>query len=134
MTALIHAGCFISGLYLEGAEWDIDNGCLVKSRPKVLVVPLPILKVIPTESRHLRLQVGHQARREILVIMTGVGHRALAWQYLNVYFKIILLLHFYRIQLSEILPVLYATEYLANSGVHHLTEEECNGRGLGVRG
>ncbi|TWW60421.1 Dynein heavy chain 10, axonemal [Takifugu flavidus] len=49
-------GCFISGLYLEGADWDMENGCLVKSRPKVLVVPLPILKVIPTESCHLSLQ------------------------------------------------------------------------------
>lgn len=52
-----HEGCFVSGLYLEGAEWDTENGCLVKSRPKVLVVQLPILKVIPTESRHLSLQV-----------------------------------------------------------------------------
>lgn len=54
---LFDPGCFISGLYLEGADWDMENGCLVKSKPKVLVVPLPILKVIPTESRHLSLQV-----------------------------------------------------------------------------
>lgn len=51
------AGCLVSGLYLEGAEWDSENGCLVKSRPKVLVVQLPILKVIPTKSCHLSLQV-----------------------------------------------------------------------------
>lgn len=41
------AGCFVSGLYLEGADWDTDRGCLIKSKPKVLVVNLPILKVIP---------------------------------------------------------------------------------------
>uniref|UniRef100_H3DEJ9 Dynein axonemal heavy chain 10 n=1 Tax=Tetraodon nigroviridis TaxID=99883 RepID=H3DEJ9_TETNG len=49
-------GCFISGLYLEGAEWDTEEGCLVRSRPKVLLAQLPILKVIPAQSRHLSLQ------------------------------------------------------------------------------
>ncbi|TNN52939.1 Dynein heavy chain 10, axonemal [Liparis tanakae] len=49
-------GCFVSGLYLEGADWDMEEGCLVKSQPKVLVVELPILKVIPIEAHHLRLQ------------------------------------------------------------------------------
>lgn len=47
----------MSGLYLEGADWDTEEGCLVRSKPKVLVVELPILKVIPIEARHLRLQV-----------------------------------------------------------------------------
>ncbi|XP_063753564.1 dynein axonemal heavy chain 10 [Eleginops maclovinus] len=49
-------GCYVSGLYLEGADWDTEEGCLVKSQPKVLVVELPILKVIPIEARRLRLQ------------------------------------------------------------------------------
>ncbi|KAM3867513.1 dynein axonemal heavy chain 10 [Diretmus argenteus] len=49
-------GCFVSGLYLEGADWDIEKSCLLRSKPKVLVVPLPILKVIPIETRRLRLQ------------------------------------------------------------------------------
>ena len=54
---LSHLGCFVSGLYLEGADWDIERGCLVKSKPKVLVVDLPILKIIPTEGHRLKLQV-----------------------------------------------------------------------------
>ncbi|XP_061623123.1 dynein axonemal heavy chain 10-like [Phyllopteryx taeniolatus] len=49
-------GCFVSGLYLEGADWDTDVGCLVKSKPKVLEVELPILRVIPIETQRLRLQ------------------------------------------------------------------------------
>ncbi|XP_061907301.1 dynein axonemal heavy chain 10-like isoform X1 [Entelurus aequoreus] len=49
-------GCFVSGLYLEGADWDMEMDCLVKSKPKVLEVQLPILRVIPTETRRLRLQ------------------------------------------------------------------------------
>uniref|UniRef100_A0A673CHG9 Dynein axonemal heavy chain 10 n=1 Tax=Sphaeramia orbicularis TaxID=375764 RepID=A0A673CHG9_9TELE len=49
-------GCFVSGLYLEGADWDVEKGCIVRSKPKVLVVELPILKIIPIEARRLRLQ------------------------------------------------------------------------------
>uniref|UniRef100_A0A8C9TU55 Dynein axonemal heavy chain 10 n=1 Tax=Scleropages formosus TaxID=113540 RepID=A0A8C9TU55_SCLFO len=49
-------GCFVSGLYLEGADWDIEEGCLVRSKPKVLVVQLPVLKVIPIEAHRLKLQ------------------------------------------------------------------------------
>nr|XP_061842332.1 dynein axonemal heavy chain 10-like isoform X1 [Nerophis lumbriciformis] len=49
-------GCFVSGLYLEGADWDMEMDCLVKSKPKVLEVQLPILRVIPIETRRLRLQ------------------------------------------------------------------------------
>lgn len=48
----------MSGLYLEGADWDLERGCLVKSKPKVLVVDLPILKIIPIEAHRLKLQVG----------------------------------------------------------------------------
>ncbi|XP_062480123.1 dynein axonemal heavy chain 10 isoform X3 [Pezoporus occidentalis] len=49
-------GCFVSGLFLEGADWDMEHGCLVKSKPRVLVVELPILNIIPTEAHRLRLQ------------------------------------------------------------------------------
>ncbi|XP_073737373.1 dynein axonemal heavy chain 10 [Callorhinus ursinus] len=49
-------GCFVSGLYLEGADWDTERGCLIKSKPKVLVVDLPILKIIPIEAHRLKLQ------------------------------------------------------------------------------
>ncbi|XP_069379878.1 dynein axonemal heavy chain 10 isoform X1 [Paralichthys olivaceus] len=49
-------GCFVSGMYLEGADWDMEKGCLVKSKPKVLVAELPILKVIPIEAHRLSLQ------------------------------------------------------------------------------
>ncbi|MEQ2264381.1 Dynein heavy chain 10, axonemal [Xenotaenia resolanae] len=49
-------GCFVSGLFLEGADWDMENSCLMKSKPKALVVELPVLRVIPVETRRLRLQ------------------------------------------------------------------------------
>ncbi|XP_067862341.1 dynein axonemal heavy chain 10 [Heptranchias perlo] len=49
-------GCFISGLYLEGANWDIEESCLIRSKPKELVMELPVLKVIPIETHRLKLQ------------------------------------------------------------------------------
>ncbi|KZC13452.1 Dynein heavy chain 10, axonemal [Dufourea novaeangliae] len=49
-------GCYVSGLYLEGARWDMVDQCLKRSRPKVLVEELPILIIIPIEAHRLRLQ------------------------------------------------------------------------------
>ena len=50
-------GCFVHGLYLEGAGWDSKRSCLVKQNPKELIKELPIMKVIPIESHKLKLQV-----------------------------------------------------------------------------
>ncbi|XP_068013204.1 dynein axonemal heavy chain 10, partial [Melanerpes formicivorus] len=49
-------GCFVSGLFLEGADWDMEQRCLTRSKPGVLVVELPVLKIIPTEAHRLRLK------------------------------------------------------------------------------
>jgi dynein heavy chain len=49
-------GCYVQGLYMEGASWDLERGCLAKQEPKVLVVELPILEIIPVENSKLKLQ------------------------------------------------------------------------------
>lgn len=56
VTERAHSGCFVSGLYLEGASWDLEAGCLRRPKPKVLVEELPVLKVIPIEGHRLKLQ------------------------------------------------------------------------------
>ena len=43
MTEKAPSGCYVSGLFLEGAKWDLKEGCLNKSLPKVLIEELPIL-------------------------------------------------------------------------------------------
>lgn len=48
-------GCYISGLFIEGAGWSIEHNALVKSNN--LVEPLPILRVIPMERHKLQTQV-----------------------------------------------------------------------------
>ena len=50
------SGCYVIGLYLEGAGWDVLNACLIPQEPKVLVVDLPVLQVIPVETSKLKLQ------------------------------------------------------------------------------
>jgi dynein heavy chain len=50
------SGCYVSGLYLEGAAWDRASGCIKPQAPKQLIEALPILRVIPIEAHKLKLQ------------------------------------------------------------------------------
>jgi len=54
--ARLEYGCYIVGLYLEGAAWDHENSRLQRQKPKVSVVELPILQVIPVEASRLKLK------------------------------------------------------------------------------
>jgi dynein heavy chain len=49
-------GCYVTGLTLEGAAWDLKDSCLKAQDPKVLTQELPILQVIPIEANKLKLQ------------------------------------------------------------------------------
>jgi len=49
-------GTYVRGLYLEGAGWDVTEGHLITQEPKVLVVDMPVLEVIPVEAAKLKLQ------------------------------------------------------------------------------
>ena len=60
VTEKAPSGCYVSGLYLEGALWDVEKGCLTKSLPKVLIEELPVLRVIPIEAHRLKLVVSHE--------------------------------------------------------------------------
>ncbi|SPP80284.1 dynein heavy chain 10, axonemal [Drosophila guanche] len=49
-------GCFVHGLYIEGARFDMSTNQLARSHPKVLVEELAILAVEPIEAHRLKLQ------------------------------------------------------------------------------
>ncbi|KAF0291565.1 Dynein heavy chain 10, axonemal [Amphibalanus amphitrite] len=49
-------GCYVEGLYLEGAGWNIEEGHLERAKPGELIQELPILKVVPIEVHKLKLQ------------------------------------------------------------------------------
>jgi dynein heavy chain len=51
----LESGCYVNGLYLEGGSWDFENSMLRQQDPKVLVVELPIMQIIPIEASKLKL-------------------------------------------------------------------------------
>ncbi len=44
-------GCYITGLYLEGARWDYAAHQLTESRPKELYTDMPAMWLIPAANR-----------------------------------------------------------------------------------
>ena len=49
-------GCYIQGLYLEGAEWDVEHNCLQRQLPKKLICNMPLIQVIPAEASKIKLR------------------------------------------------------------------------------
>lgn len=50
----LESGCYVTGLYLEGASWNHELSELRPQDPKVLVVDLPIMQVIPMEASKMK--------------------------------------------------------------------------------
>jgi len=48
-------GAYIQGMYLEGAALDMEELCLRKQDPKVLIVELPIIQIVPAEAVKVKL-------------------------------------------------------------------------------
>ncbi len=44
-------GCYIYGLFLDGARWDEEKGCLNESFANILLDAAPYILLLPTESR-----------------------------------------------------------------------------------
>ena len=49
-------GCYIQGLYLEGAEWDTEKNCLQRQLPKKLICNMPLIQVKPAEASKIKLR------------------------------------------------------------------------------
>jgi dynein heavy chain, axonemal len=41
-------GCYIYGLYFDGATWDTKNQCIGESEPRVLFTKIPHIWLVPT--------------------------------------------------------------------------------------
>ncbi|VDN98570.1 unnamed protein product [Rodentolepis nana] len=44
-------GVYVSGLYLEGAGWDIRSQCLIEATPMMLVCGMPVIHFRPIENK-----------------------------------------------------------------------------------
>lgn len=49
-------GCYISGLCIEGAAWDLEGVCLKRQNPKELIQDMPVIQIIPVEANKLKLK------------------------------------------------------------------------------
>lgn len=49
-------GCYITGLSIEGAAWNLEEGCLQRQNPKELIKDMPVIKIVPVESNKLKLK------------------------------------------------------------------------------
>ncbi len=51
LTVRPDIGCFIHGLYLEGARWDSETGQLTESPPKELYTEMAVIWMVPVPNR-----------------------------------------------------------------------------------
>lgn len=49
-------GCYMTGFYLEGVSWDIENKGIRAQNPKELIYEMPVLQIIPIEANKLKLK------------------------------------------------------------------------------
>lgn len=54
-------GCFIYGLYLEGARWDMESHSLGDSRPKELYTEMPVIHMKPEQNRSPPVEKNYRA-------------------------------------------------------------------------
>merc|ERR1719482_1489994 len=43
VDALAREGCYVTGMYLEGARWDLNGMCLEESKPKEMFCKMPVI-------------------------------------------------------------------------------------------
>lgn len=51
LTIRPETGCYIHGLFLEGARWDTQSGLLAESPPKKLHTEMSVIWMLPTLNR-----------------------------------------------------------------------------------
>jgi len=51
ITEIPNTGCYIHGLFLEGARWDKEAGRLRESRPKELYTQMAVIWLVPKPNR-----------------------------------------------------------------------------------
>ncbi|PNH00452.1 Dynein-1-beta heavy chain, flagellar inner arm I1 complex, partial [Tetrabaena socialis] len=75
ITAPPKEGVYIKGLFLEGAGWDFENGCLCEPNPMELIVPMPILLFRPVENKKRTAKGVYVCPLYLYPVRTGTRER-----------------------------------------------------------
>ena len=67
------SGCYIYGLFLEGARWDKRNNTLTDPKPKELFAPMPVIHLVPEVDRAPNPPDGGIYRCPVYKILTRTG-------------------------------------------------------------
>ncbi len=68
-------GVYVKGLFLEGAGWDVENGCLCEPNPMELIVPMPILLFRPVENKKRSAKGTYVCPLYLYPVRTGTRER-----------------------------------------------------------
>lgn len=68
-------GCYVRGMYLEGAGWDPEGGCLCEPNPMELIVPMPVMHFKPVENKKKLGKNIYQTPLFMYPIRTGSRER-----------------------------------------------------------
>ena len=72
-------GVYIKGMFLEGAAWDHQGGCLCEPRPMELIVPMPLIQFKPVESKKKQTKGTYSCPCYLYPIRTGAVAAAHSW-------------------------------------------------------
>jgi dynein heavy chain len=64
-------GCYVYGLYLEGARWSKEHGSLIDPKPKELFSPMPPIHMLPEQ--HRATPQGGIYRSPVYKVLTRTG-------------------------------------------------------------
>ena len=67
------AGCYVTGLFLEGARWDKRKKTLTDPKPKELFAPMPVIHLVPEVDRAPNPEGGGIYRCPVYKILTRTG-------------------------------------------------------------
>lgn len=68
-------GAYVTGLFLEGARWDVEAGCLAEPFPMELVCPMPIIQFKPVENKKKGSKGLHATPMYLYPVRTGSRER-----------------------------------------------------------